>query len=99
MLDINLVPLTKDGNTIDYWGKFVLVDEKIECHFIENGEVMHKVHNVISHFGFSRIGMIVYLDDNNNAEKEIREIIKSANKSKCSPLTDLKVLHGEYHER
>ena len=98
MIHINTVPLTKDGNHIDYWCKFELVNEKVECIFINNGEVFAKVSNVIGYFGtLGTLNMIVSLVDNKNAEREAIRIIESANKSTHSLLNGLKILGGEYH--
>ena len=95
MLHINTVPLTKDDNHIDYWAKFELENEQIVCEFVHDGESICKIHNITGKYGV--IGMISYLNNNENAQKELSKLINNANKSSHSKLKGLHILHGDYH--
>ena len=92
MLNINTIVLKKGTDRINYWAKFELDNEKIECKFICDGDVVHTVSNIVAPYGV--IGMVVYLSDNNNAVDEVQRIIESANKSTHSKLKGLTVVHG-----
>ena len=95
MLLINTIPLSKEEDNVTYWAKFELNNERISCRFIKDGTPFHSVYNITYPYG--TIGMVIYLNNNRNAQREITKIIERENKLDHEELKGLSVYHSEYH--